>query len=172
MLKYICVCLCLTIISCGSLSKLYKKNEYSRIDVQNSSFMIAMVKNKEIDFICYYTGGYVHPKNKRQLNKMWDEINYKGDRKLTDPLVFAFKIDVEGKYMSDRDFYIRINPKKQILIDTLYYNSERFRKDGNIIQLILNKGIPPADVELIRKNIYINYSRPNVNVDFFENFLN
>jgi hypothetical protein len=171
MRKYFYFFLFLTIVSCGSLSKLYQKNEYSPINVQDSNFRILMTKNKEIDFICYYPGGYVHPKNKRELNKMWDEINYKGDRSLVDPIVFAFKVDVYNKYVPDQDFYIRINPKKEILIDTLHYNSKIFRKDGYLVQLILNKGIRHADVELIEKNIYVNYSRPDVNVDFFQNFL-
>lgn len=130
--------------------------------------LVYMAKNKEIDFICYYPGGYTNPKNKRELNKIWDEINYKGDRKLSGALIIAFRKDYDEKYMTDQDFYIRINPEQEIVIDTLNYNSENFSKDNNTIQLISNKGIPYKDVLLIKDNIYINYSRPKVNVDSFK----
>jgi len=159
--KIYLLCISFVFISCNPAFKLYKKNKYSTATVENSNFNVRMAKNEKIDFICYYPASYEHPKSKQELNKMWKKIGYSGP-KIDDAILYSFRDDFHKKPHKSEDFYIRINPKKELSIDTLQYNIEEKRWDGNTIQLIYNKDSDTENIKLIRANMYINYTRPKV----------
>ncbi|UYW02336.1 hypothetical protein K5I29_05405 [Flavobacterium agricola] len=152
--------------SCGPMSKISKKNEYQYVSLNDQKTLIKMTKNKKIDFISYQPTGFINPKNNKQFKKLKKASQSADITNLNDVITCGFIINSDYTNLAGKDFYILLNPKNKVIVDSTQYEHYKKRIDNDIVELIINKQSPLSEQLFIWENIYINYGRPNVKTTF------